>query len=237
MLSRIALLALLVLLVSCDSGPAGPPLINPNSGRISGVLTAQGPLPLEEVGLALRFTGSDLEVENVVVGRFPATASASFFGRDIQFDFSGLFLGNYDILVYSGTGVQRQIWDTISGIAPQFNGQTTVVNEAISFTGPTPFGSVAGTVTLTGAWPATARRVFIGVQPQSGPLLYWPLEEADVVAGRLAYIVGGLSYGTYTLGLFSEDLQGNITEHGTAGAQTISAAAPDLTAVDFPATF
>jgi hypothetical protein len=237
-----ALAAALLALASSCGGPGGPgaPLIDPNSGRIAGTIDIQGPFDPAPLGVALFFPGTAQQVESQMIGKVPSTITAFFQSGDIQYSFSNLFVGSYEIVVFADDGVnpRRDLFRSAS-VTTKYNGESQAFDTSFSFTGASPLGSAAGTVAVTGTWPA-GRSVFIGVAPtnQPGVVLHWPVAQADLVGGNLAFTVPGLAVGSYRLGLYSADAAGVVTNHGTAAANTtITAGAIDVTGADFNAAF
>lgn len=235
-----ALLGMALLLGACG-GPGGP-LIDPNSGQIAGQISIEGPFdPAVQLSTGLRYhqTGTVVDQSEVPVGKIPGAASAYFSGRSIRYSYSQLFIGLYLVEIYGGSGAARKLLYTSLPVNAGTNGQVGVFNGGFSFTGPGPYGSAAGSVTLTGTWP-TDRTVFLGFT-RIGPdetVLRWPVEDADVVGGVLPYSVGGLAFGDYELSLYSEDNLGNLTEHGGMVTPVQPRLAdPDLTGQDFSALF
>jgi len=226
-----------VLVSGCGGGGGGGTSIDPNSGMISGTIAIDGPFDAAtdiQLGLLL---GPDFQADQYDLGRVPSIASAGFVGQGINYTFSHLFVSTYSVIVYTGDGAARHIWFQSQPVALGFS--TTSVNHVdgdINFTGAGPYGSIAGTVTVTGTWPATGS-VFVGVTPQGAAApLRWLVKSSAVTGGTLPYKVPSLAYGTYSVGLYAVSQQGTVTPLGAPVAPVVvSAATPDVTAVDFSA--
>jgi hypothetical protein len=226
-------------LAGCGGGGGGP-AIDPNSGLISGTVTIDGPFaPDVDLQLGLLLGGSYV-VEQHDLGRVPSTTAAAFIGQDLHYTFSQLFVSTYNVIVFTDVGESRRYWFQSAPVTLGFASTTANhVDGAINFTGAAPYGSIAGTVVLSGEWPATDS-VFIGVTPQgsSAAPLRWLVQSGDAAGGSLAYKVPDLAYGTYSLGLYEVDSHGAVSTLGTAADSfTVAAGAPDVTAADFSAGF
>jgi hypothetical protein len=217
-------------------------LIDPNSGRISGTISIAGPFdPDEQLRMALRFyeTGGLVDQSDVTIGRVPSLAAAYFNGHSISFAYTELFVGAYNIEIFSGSGSGRHVWYTSLPVQAGTNGAVAVSNGTFSFTGAAPYGSASGTVALTGNWP-TGHKVFFGFERVGGDgtLFRWPVQETEADGGELPFDIGGLAFGDYELGLYSADAQGTVTKHGTLAQPVMPRlAAPAQPGQDFTADF
>jgi hypothetical protein len=229
-------LAVAGLMAGCGGGPGGP-VIDPNSGQIAGEIRIDGPFDAtQELSVGL-VAGTDFMVEQVVAGKVTAQAGASVFSRAIHYSFTHEFVSTYRVQVFSGTPPAQHVWFESAPVTLGFESTSAKVDGSFNFSGLGPYGSVAGTITLTGNWPASGS-VFIGLTPGTQPtqLLRWPVESSAVEGGTLAYSVPDVAYGSYGLGLYSADAQGSIQPLGqAAGNVVIDTAHSEITGADFSA--
>jgi hypothetical protein len=223
-------------LAACDSGPSGP-VIDPNSGQITGTIAIEGPFDATQplnIGL---LAGTDFMVEQVDVGKVTSLAGASLFNRAIHYSFTHEFVSVYRVQVFTGDPPNRHVWFESQSVSLGFASTTAKVDGSFNFSGPGPYGSLSGTVTLTGTWPASGS-VFIGLTPagNTSQLLRWPVDSAAASGGSLPFTVPATAYGTYSVGLYAADAQGTVHPLGMApGSFTISSTVHDVTGADFSA--
>lgn len=192
-----------VLLGACAGGGAA---LDPGAttGRISGELTIVGPVKRNvDLSVGVVPAGRDECLESQVVGRFASEAQASIDGRQLGFDFAGLPLGAYNVLVFSQhpDGSHRIIYYRsrklkLSAGAPQLSG----FSEDVSLTGPPPWGSISGLLLLNGA-NDTLPELSMTVYTEQKGVFGYTFNVWDAGFGALFFTVGGLSTGDYRLGI------------------------------------
>ncbi|MCH7472223.1 hypothetical protein IIA79_04655 [bacterium] len=194
-----------------------------------------------EISAGVFTAGSNVPVESVDLGRVTSVGTGSLSGRTIDFSFSDLDFGDYQIGVYSLSGIELIFWylsDTISlsGAAPEVGN----FSDAMSFSGPAPWGTVSGIVLLSGDWPGD-RLVFVGIAPHDNPseVLQWIVIEDDLSEGKYYFNFESIAYGQYLVGFYGYDSTTHQVD--TYGAfddpVTVAAENPYVSSVNFPSDF
>lgn len=190
-------------LTACGGGTQYAPEIA--IGGISGELTIVGPVKTNDdffVGAVPADQDECVQVH--AAGRFASAAGID--ARALSFDFSGLPLSAYNILVYSETpdGDKRIYYRSpklkLTPDEPRINGYS----EDVSLTGPPPWGTISGTLLLNGAnndLPSLSLYVYT---EDRGKFRY-AFDVWDAGFGVLFFSVGGLSTGDYRLGISDPD--------------------------------
>jgi hypothetical protein len=220
-----------VLLTACSGGGA-PIDSSVTSGRISGELTVVGPIK-KNVDLSIGVVPADRDdcLQSQVVGRFASDIQAAIDGRQLSFDFDGLPLGAFNVLVFSQNedGSHRTIYYRspklkLTTATPQLSG----FSEDVSLTGPPPWGSISGLLLLNGA-NDTLQDLSLTVYSENKGVFGYTFSVWDAGFGALFFTVGGLSTGDYRLGI-SEPVSHQLLGYAQ---QTVSltASRPDTAGV------
>src|SRR5690606_3052978 len=86
-----------------------------------------------------------------------------------------------------------------------------------SFSGEGPWGTVSGSTSIAGDWPAANLLTFVGISPVSSPqsVLQYSVTVSDVIDGRINYNMEGIAYGSYIVGFYGYDpVSRAITTYG-----------------------
>lgn len=195
--------AAFMLLGACSGGGAGIDF-SVSSGAIEGQLTIVGPIK-KGVDLVIGVVPADQDncLESQVAGRLASDVQTAIDGRQLSFDFDGLPLGAFNVLVYSETvdGSHRTIYYRspklkLTADAPQLTG----FSEEVSLTGPPPWGSISGLLLLNGA-NDSLQNLSLTVYSQQRGAFGYTFSVWDAGFGALFFTVGGLSTGDYRLGI------------------------------------
>lgn len=192
-----------ILLVSCGGGSQYAPEIA--AGGISGELTIVGPVKTNDdfyVGAVLADQDEPVQVEPA--GRFVSQAGID--ARALSFDFSGLPLSAYNILVYTqDPNGDRHVFYRSPKLKltldePRISG----FSEDVSLTGPPPWGTISGTLLLNGA-NNTLPSLSLYVYTEERGKFRYTFDVWDAGFGVLFFTVGGLAAGDYHLGISDPD--------------------------------
>lgn len=225
---------------------------NATSGSVSGVITIGGPFngALElHVGLINNASGEVVQHQNV--GRVTSAATGTLTGREIAFGFSEIPFGAYRIGVYyQPADTPVYIYQSTPLTLNDTNALITNFTGRGSFTGPEPWGTISGRISLTGTWPAD-KIVFVGFTPAGTQNTFQFLVAQNGTVGNtteytthqpdgiVVFNIAHIAYGTYDVALFSYDPVSHIpTICGMRDVPVVvSAADANITHVNFPADF
>jgi uncharacterized protein (DUF2141 family) len=209
----LALVAIAALLVACDTGNSTP---TPTNGTLAGTVDIAGPFNgAVELNVGAFAPGSDTPVQSAVAGRVTSAATADITDRALDFSFTELPFGSYEVGVYSvGAGDAKTF---IYRSAPVvLNSSDAVVDDfeaEASFTGSGPFGTISGIALLEGELTVpSGKLLFVGFSPVSQPqnALQWLVTGADIQEnGWIVFNVDHIAYGTWLVGLYGYDPQTN----------------------------
>jgi len=196
--------AAMLLLGACSGG--GGATVDPSvaNGRISGELTIVGPVNRNvDIVIGVAPDGQDDCLQSSMAGRFTSEAESAIDGRRLSFDFDGLPLGAYNLLVFSQQedGTKRIIHYRSGKLKlTAENAQLTNFSEDVSLTGPPPWGTISGLLLLNGA-NDTLPQLQLAVYTEQKGALGYTFSVWDAGFGALFFTVGGLSTGDYRLGI------------------------------------
>jgi hypothetical protein len=166
-----------------------------------------------------------------MAGRFASEAQAAIDGRRLGFDFDGLPLGAYNLLVFSQQedGTKRIIHYRsaklkLTAETPQLTG----ISEDVSLTGPPPWGTISGLLLLNGA-NETLPELQLAVYTEQKGALGYTFNVWDAGFGALFFTVGGLATGEYRLGI-SDPVSHQLLGYDERNL-SLTARAPDLAGV------
>lgn len=201
LLSLTGLLALCLLaLPGCRGGADFDPRIT--TGRIAGELIIIGPVNRElDLNVGVTRVGREDSVEQAALGRLVSAAAAQLNGRSISYDFSQLPAGTYTIVLYGAAGGVDDIYYRsdkvrLTGAAPEITG----LSAELSLTGPPPWGTISGTLLLSGARPPSLD-MLLYVTDRDDRRFQYEFNMWDADFGAMYFAVGGLALGEYTLSL------------------------------------
>ena len=236
----------LLALTACGGG-GGTPVAT--SGTIAGVLTVGGPVDNSiAVSVGLFNVGGTTPVQSFEAGRVISAATGSIAGRTVNFSFTDVPFGTYEVAAYyegvsDTTFYYRSAAQTISAAAPNITNFT----DEMSFAGMEPWGTISGVIDLTGTWPA-GDIVFVGFTPDGGmaPLQYIFTEHQETdgfvehtTAGQVIFNIANLGYNTWTVGLYGYDpVTHDVSVFGLYDDPVlVHGGDPNITNVNFPADF
>ena len=231
--------AILTLAASCGGGGnpiIRPPVSGPGAlGTISGTVTFTN-LPPEggSVWVAVVAPNTGIPYTDVLV---PASAVAA---GSYAYSFTNLDFGTYGVAVAVITqGPPAMYYGPADATVSPSNPYAAGVNFTVEFTEEQPAtGSISGTVTFIGEFPAGAP-VYIGasVQLAEAPAGFIQVSADDLVGGAVAYSLPDLPLSTYYVSIFTYDMATHRPQYFGSYASTValSDAAPDATGIDFDA--
>lgn len=191
-----------LLLTACAAGNDYDPDLA--TGRISGKLTIVGPIAKNvELEVGVTAHGADQPLKTYLVGKLATEAGAGLDERDLYFEFDELPLGAYDVILYTVWKSTGEPWIYYRSPKVRLTVDRPVDDgliENVSMTGPPPWGTISGTVMLSGANPDLTD-LLLYVQNEDGHAFRYNFSVWDAAFGVLYFSVGGLSTGTYRVGL------------------------------------
>jgi|GEM_PF-3324059 len=227
---------LTALLTACAGGNHYDPDLA--TGRISGRLTIVGPVAKSvELEVGVTPHGADQPLKTYLVGKLADEAGAGLDLRDLYFEFDELPLGAYDVILFTVWKSTGEPW--IYYRSPKI--RLTVDHpvdegliENVSMTGPPPWGTISGTVLLSGANPDLTE-LLLYVQNEDGHGFRYNFNVWDAAFGVLYFSVGGLSIGTYRVGITEPEYF--VPIGSSDGTVTITAAQLDSSGLLVPGQY
>ncbi|MCB1186552.1 hypothetical protein KDL29_05225 [bacterium] len=236
---RVAAIALFSIFLLASCGGGGTEQLT--TGQISGQVSVVGPINGSvELFVGAFPSGSTNATQTSSAGRVSSTASLS--GRTITYSFTELPFGSYYIGVFADAGGSPSFYYKSGDVNCTAQNQiVSGLSGQCSFSGDAPWGTVSGSTSITGDWPAAGKLTFIGISPMSAPqnVLQFLVSESDVNDGRIHYDIEGISYGTYLVGFYGYDPVSHQVD--TFGAfdnpVVVSASSPNVATVNFASDF
>jgi hypothetical protein len=241
-----ALIALALL--GCGGGGGSTPA--PTAGSIAGSLTIGGPVnSMANLTVGVYSPGVTTAIQSADLGNSTSAASGDYAGRTVSFQFTDLDLGSYEIAVYQGaTGSETFLYrsDTLelTSAAPNM----TSFSATMSFSGPEPWGTISGVISLADSpWPGD-KYVYLGFKRGDDPQLEYPLTEGYANDGYVEHVIADseiifnmdfLTYGEWSVGFYGYDFTTHqVTTYGERDVTVeVNGSSLNVTGVNFPADF
>lgn len=201
-LTRLCGLMVLCLLVltGCQGGAEFDP--ENTTGRIAGELNITGPISRNlDLSIGVTRVGRDDSVEQAALGRLVSSVTARLDGRSVAFDFTQLAIGTYNIVLYgAGVGPENIYYRSDKVRLTAEVPEAIDLSQEISLTGPPPWGTISGTLMLSGVRPPSTEMLLYVTNADADSFRYeFNMWDADF--GVMYFVIGGLAFGEYTLGL------------------------------------
>jgi hypothetical protein len=203
---RPTVLLLAALLAALATACAGGNDYDPNLaiGRISGRLTIVGPINKSfDLQIGVTAHGEDQPLRTYLVGKLADEAGGGLDGRDLYFEFDELPLGAYDVILLTRLEEREETRLYYRSRKIRLTADSPVDDgliENVSMTGPPPWGTVSGTVMLSGANPGLTD-LLLYLTNEDGHAFRYNFSVWDAGFGVLYFSVGGLATGEYRFGL------------------------------------
>lgn len=156
------------------------------------------------------------------------------------YTFTNLDFGTYGVAVpYLLDGPPTMLYGPANVIVSPNDPHAMGVDFAVEFAEEQPtIGSISGTITFLGAFPA-GERVYVGASDQlaEAPASFVEITEEDLSEGAAAYVLEDLPLGSYYVSIFTYDMATHRPTYmgSFASAVVLNEAASNATGIDFDA--